>query len=139
MKPERSKQLVEAFVQAINERNWERLDELLAPNFTRHSSSAPAVTSRWELKEYLQREVEVFPDAVESIEDCLAEKDKVAVRHRFRGTQRGWMGPYPPSGNTLVADYIAIYRIAEGVLAESWVEWDNLNGLLQLGHYKPAA
>jgi predicted ester cyclase len=69
----------------------------------------------------------------------VAEKDKVPVRHGFRGTQRGQLGPYRPSGKVMTAGYIAIYRIAEGVIAESWAEWDNLNGLMQLGHFKPGA
>lgn len=35
----------------------------------------------------------------------------------------------------MTAEYIAIYRIADGVIVESWAEWDNLSGLIQLGHY----
>ena len=37
------------------------------------------------------------------------------------------------------ADYLAIYRLADGMLAEAWVEWDNLSGLVQLGHFKTDA
>jgi hypothetical protein len=35
------------------------------------------------------------------------------------------------------AGYIAIYRVKEGQIVEAWVEWDNLTGLVQLGHYTP--
>ena len=35
------------------------------------------------------------------------------------------------------ADFISIYRVADGRIAEAWVEWDCLNGLIQLGHIKP--
>lgn len=134
---EQNKEIVRTFAKAVNERDWDRLDELVHPSFIRHSHSAPPVNSREELKEYLRAEFEIFPDAHESIEDMLAENDRVAVRHGFRGTQLGQMGPYPPSGKVMAADYMAIYRIAGGVIVESWVEWDNLSGLMQLGHYKP--
>ena len=67
----------------------------------------------------------------------LVEGDKVAVRHRFRGTQAGPMGPYLPSGKVMTAEYLAIYRLSSGRIAEAWAEWDNLTGLVQLGHYKP--
>jgi len=36
----------------------------------------------------------------------------------------------------LSADFISIYRIGDGRIVEAWVEWDALNGLIQLGHIK---
>lgn len=75
-----------------------------------------------------------FPDGHETIEDMLIDGNKVAVRHRFFGTQLGNLGPLPPSGTTMTADYLAIYRIAGNRIVEAWVEWDNVNGLTQLGY-----
>jgi hypothetical protein len=37
----------------------------------------------------------------------------------------------------MTADYMAIYRVAGGLIVEAWAEWDNLSGLVQLGHYTP--
>jgi steroid delta-isomerase-like uncharacterized protein len=134
---ERNKRLIHAFAEAINGRDWHRLDELVAVDFIRHSYAAPGVSSRHELKRYLREEFVTFPDAFESVEDMVAEGNRVAVRHRFHGTQAAPMGPYPASGKVMTADYLAIYRVAGGVIAEAWVEWDNLAGLVQLGHHKP--
>lgn len=133
-----NKALIRAFVRAVNARDWDRLDELVAPNFVRHSHAAgePGVRSRAELKAFLRREFETFPDAEEQVEDLIAEGDKVAVRHAFRGTQRGPLGPYPPTGRVMTSAYLAIYRIEGGRIAEAWAEWDNLHGLQQLGHYE---
>lgn len=141
MDVERNKGVVRAFAEAINARDWDRLDELVAADFVRHShaAGAPGVRSRDDLKQYLRGEFETFPDAEEVIEDMLAEADKVAVRHRFRGTQRGAMGPYPASGKVMAVDYLAIYRVVGGQIVESWAESDNLSGLVQLGHHKPGA
>jgi steroid delta-isomerase-like uncharacterized protein len=133
---ERNKAVVQTFVAAVNAQDWDRVAEVVAADFVRHSHAggSPGVRSRGELLRFLQGEFETFPDAHEGIEDMLAEGDRVAVRHRFRGTQRGPMGPYPPSGRVLLADYLAIYRLCGGLIAEAWAEWDNLSGLAQLGH-----
>jgi len=58
----------------------------------------------------------------------------MAVRHRFRGTQRGALGPYPPTGKVMDVEYIAIYVVRGNQIVEAWAEWDNLAGLKQLGH-----
>jgi steroid delta-isomerase-like uncharacterized protein len=136
---DRNKRVVKEFAHAINARDWNRLDRTVSSGFVRHSSSAPPVRSREELKQYLRSEFETFPDGQESIEDILAEGDKVAVRHGFRGTQLGAMGAYPASGRVMIAEYLAIYRLEDGLIVEACAEWDNLNGLAQLGHYKPSA
>lgn len=138
---ENRKRVIRAFVEAINAKDWNALAEVVAPCFVRHScaAGAPGIRSRDELIQYLRSESAAFPDARECIEDILAEGSKVAVRHRFTGTQRGSMGPYPPSGRSMTAEYIAIYRFEGDVIVEAWAEWDNLSGLVQLGHDTPAA
>ncbi len=135
-----NKEIIEAFVEAVNGQDWLRLDSLVAPGFVRHSHAAgpPGVRSRDDLVAFLRSEFDTFPDAHERIEDLVAEGDRVAARHRFRGTQRGPMGRYPPKGRVMEAEYLAIYRIEEGRIAESWAEWDTASGLVQLGHVPPA-
>jgi steroid delta-isomerase-like uncharacterized protein len=136
MSTDDNKAVVRAFVEAVNQQDWRRFDELVAPDFVRHSSTfgLAQVSSRAQLRDYLMAEFQTFPDALETIHFLVAEGDKVAVHSGFRGTQRGAMGDYPASGRTLSADFIGIYRISNGRIAEAWVEWDGLNGLVQLGH-----
>lgn len=136
MTSEHNKAIVRAFVKAVNARHWQRFDELLAPDFARHSSTSgqPQIRSRDQLRDLLIGEARTFPDARETIHFLIAEGDKVAVHSGFRGTQHGPMGPFPGSGRTLSANFISIYRVAEGRIAEAWVEWDCLNALVQLGH-----
>ena len=130
------KQTIQAFVDAINSQDWIWLDSLVAPDFVRHSIAAgePAVRSRVDLVRFLRREYDTFPDAQETILDIFAEDEKVATRRHFRGVQHGAMGSYLPSGKTMNAEYIAIYRVRNGQILEAWAEWDNLAGLRQLGH-----
>ena len=136
MSNEQSKAVVRAFVEATNQRDWRRFNELVAPDYTRHSSTSgqPPIRSRDALREFLAGEARTFPDARESIHFLVAEGDEVAVHSGFCGTQTGPLGPFPASGKTLAADFISIYRLADGRIAEAWVEWDTLNGLIQLGH-----
>ncbi|MFW2514199.1 ester cyclase [Demequina sp. SO4-13] len=129
------KDLVREFVEAVNT-DPERAAALVGPGFVRHSAAAgePGVRSREDLVRFLRSERETFPDAHETIEDVVAEGDRVAVRHRFTGTQLGPLAGWPPTGHRMTADYLAIYRIADGLIAEAWAEWDNMAGLRQLGH-----
>jgi steroid delta-isomerase-like uncharacterized protein len=131
-----NKAIIRAFVEAINHQDWNRLDELVSADFIRHSVAAgsPGVRSRDDLKHFLQQEFVTFPDALETIKDLFGEGDKIAVRHHFQGTQHGPMGNFPPTGKRMKADYLAIYRLENGLIVEAWAEWDNLSGLTQLGH-----
>jgi steroid delta-isomerase-like uncharacterized protein len=135
---ERNKGAVLAFVKAVNAKDWQTIAALVAPGFVRHSCAAgePGVKSRDDLLAFLAGEYETFPDAHETVEDLVADGNKVAVRHCFTGTQQGPLGPYPPTGRVMSAEYIAIYRLEGGRIVEAWAEWDNLHGLKQLGHYQ---
>lgn len=136
MTSEHNKSVVRAFIEAVNEQDWRRLDEVLAPDFARHSSASgqPQIRSRDQLRDFLMGEARTFPDAHETIHFLVAEGDRVAVHSGFRGTQHGPMGLFPASGKVLAADFISIYRVTDGRIAEAWVEWDCLSGLIQLGH-----
>lgn len=133
---EANKSLIRSFIEAVNAQDWQRLLELLASDFKRHSAAAgePSVNSARDLVTFLKAEFITFPDAFETLLDIVAEGDKVAARHGFRGTQLGPMGRFPPTGKVLEATYLAIYRVENGRIAEAWAEWDNLAGLKQLGH-----
>ena len=139
MTAENNKRLVLEFVEAVNRQDWQRFNELVAPEFVRHSSTfgQSQVGNREQLREYLAAEFKTFPDANESINFLVAEGDKVVVHSHCHATQQGPMGSCASSGKTLSADFISIYRITDGRIAEAWVEWDALNGLIQLGHIKP--
>lgn len=129
-----NKSVVAAFVDFVNRQDWPGLSGVVHEKFTRISQAAGPINSRDELISFLQGEFATFPDAYEVIEDILSDGDRVAVRHRFTGTQRGPLGPHPPSGRRMDAPYLAIYEVHDGRITRAWVEWDNLSGLRQLGH-----
>jgi steroid delta-isomerase-like uncharacterized protein len=74
-----------------------------------------------------------FPDLRADIEDIVADRDKVAVRVRFRGTHAGEFLGFPATGRTV--EYVSheFYRIADGLIAEEWICSDMATLLRQLG------
>jgi steroid delta-isomerase-like uncharacterized protein len=136
MTTEDNKKLVRRFGEAMNARQYQVLDELVAPDFVRHCQATPQIDVRSleQFKDFLRQDTAVFPDSVQTLRHVLAEGDLVAVWVTYEGTQRGPMGPFPPSGKKMSIDFGAVIRVEKGRIAEMWVTWDNMTALAQLGH-----
>ncbi len=136
MSIENNKATVTAFVQAISGQEWATLDALVADDVVRRSRTygQPELRGRRQLVEFLKNESMTFPDAHQKILYLVADEDRVAAALQFTGTQKGPMGPFPASGRRIEANFLAMFRLKDGRIAEVWVEWDNLSALLQLGH-----
>lgn len=131
------KKIVTAFIEATNNRDWEKFDSLVADDFIRHSSlEAKKIDSKEKLLAFHKAELLSFPDIYETILFLAEEGDMVAARLRFEGTQMGKLGPFPASGKQLNADFNCFFRVVDGKIKESWVAYDSLDGLIQLGHYQ---
>ncbi len=127
------KKIVSAFIEATNNRDWEKFDSLVADDFIRHSSlAAKKIDSKEKLLAFQKAELLSFPDIQETILFLAEEGDIVAARLRFKGTQ---LGPFPASGRQLQADFNCFFRMVDGKIKESWVAYDSLDDLIQLGHY----
>ena len=74
-----------------------------------------------------------FPDVVSTIEDIIAEGDKVVARWRSRATHQGDYMDIPPTGNEVEFMGISVYRIEEGKIAESWNIEDQFGLMQQIG------
>lgn len=134
-------QVVAAMVEAINDRDLGRLDSLVAPDIVRHSAATEGavVTNLHEFKDFLRADFSGVPDSVITIDIIFGNREYVALRAIYSGTQTGQVGPFPPSGKRVQLPYLGILRIVDGKISEMWVEWDNLYMLTQLGHFPPAA
>ena len=109
---DRNKRLIRAYTDAINSYNWDQLDNIVSDGFVRHSFAAgePSVKCRGDLIQFLRTQHKIFPNFEDQILDLIAEGDRVAARHCFRGTQLGEMGAYPISHKEVNLEYLAIYR-----------------------------
>ena len=76
----------------------------------------------------------VFPDSVQTITHLVAEGNLVAIWATYEGTQKGSLGPFPPSGLRARFDFGAVFRVESAKIAEWWVTWDNTAILRALGH-----
>ena len=133
---EQNKAVIRRFLDAWNSRQPEAFDELIAPDVVRHCQATPGVDVRSldQLKEFLRQDTAVFPDSIQTITHLVAEGDLVAAWSTYEGTQKGPMGPFPPSGAKAKFDFGAVFRIEGGKIAEWWVTWDNMTILRALGH-----
>ena len=74
-----------------------------------------------------------FPDVISTIEDLIAEGDKVVARWRSRATHRGDYMGIAPSSKEVEFTGISVYRIEEGKIAESWTVEDQFGLMRQIG------
>jgi steroid delta-isomerase-like uncharacterized protein len=137
---EENKAVIRCFWDAMNTRQWDAFDDLLAPDIVRHCQATPEfdVRSCEDFKEFCRWEAAVFPDSSQTITHLVAEGDFVAVWAAYAGTQRSQMGAFPPTGKKFQIDFGAVFRMAKGKIAEWWVTWDNTALLAQLGHLPPS-
>jgi steroid delta-isomerase-like uncharacterized protein len=85
------------------------------------------------MKAFLAAYRAAFPDAVSTVEDQVAEGDRVVTRWRARGTHDGPLGDLPATGRAFEMDGVTIERIEGGRIAEVWVARDELGLMRQLG------
>jgi predicted ester cyclase len=76
-----------------------------------------------------------FPDVVSTIEDLIAEGDKVVARWRSHATHQGDYLGTPPTGNRVEFTGISFYLIEEGKIAQSWSLEDQLGLMRQIGAF----
>jgi steroid delta-isomerase-like uncharacterized protein len=117
-----------------NKGNVNLVDELYAANLVQHDPNSPVpVASSAALKAYVGVYRSAFPDLHFTIDDLLAEGDKVLWRFTSHGTHRGALGPLPPTGKAGTVTGMALFRFENGKVAEVWVNVDILGLLQQLG------
>jgi steroid delta-isomerase-like uncharacterized protein len=84
-------------------------------------------------RQYSEVMIAAFPDLERTIEDMVAEGDKVVARWTAKGTHTGDFQGIPPSGRVATSSGITIFRIADGRIVEEWSESDMLGLLQQVG------
>ena len=130
MSLEDNKAIVQRYFEAVKKRNLALADELVAPDYFHRGFK---VRSRKEWKHSMTLVLNAFPDYLEMIEDIMAEGDKVWVRYKGTGTNKGEYGGIPATGKKATYEAVSIYRIADGKIVEMWGVSDMLDFYKQLG------
>ncbi len=134
MTTEENKALVQRAVEAFTRGDLAAVANLFTDDYVDHDPSRAAlppgpegITQAWGMMRA------AFPDLEATIDDLVAERDKVAVRGHISGTHDGELMGMPPTGKRVTFTLIDINRIEDGRLAERWAVADMLGMLRQLG------
>jgi predicted ester cyclase len=109
------------------------IDELVEPDAQIRTPLPIQVTGAQLLKEVFGRLHRAFPDLHVTVEDVIAEGDKVVGRNSVTGTHRGEYMGIPPTGRSVTYNEIFIARFVNGRIAETWGVVDVLSQMRQLG------
>ena len=130
---EENKAIVRRYFAAIDMGDLAAIDELFAPTYVRHDSNAPEMKGLDNLKRHIRMVYTAAPDLRHTIEDILADGDRVATRMTSRGTQTGDFRGIAPTGKQFIATGMDFFRIMNDKIEEQWTTLDTLGVLQQLG------
>ena len=136
MSTEDNKALVHRFFQEFwDQKNLAVADELLAATHVDHTpGSPPGLPPGPEgFKQFASVYFAAFPDLRLTIEDMVAEGDKVVTRWTSHATHTGNLFGIPPTGKSTSITGITISRLAGGKAVETWTNFDMLGLLQQIG------
>jgi predicted ester cyclase len=135
--PARNKATITRFQQALNGGDRElistTIDEVVEPDALIRTPLPIEATGAELLKELFARLHRAFPDLHVTIEDLIAEGDKVVARDTVTGTHLGEYMGLAPTGRSITYDEVFICRFAGDRIAETWGVVDVLSQMRQLG------
>jgi predicted ester cyclase len=130
MSIEENKEIVRRFVEAYNNQDYDLLDNLLAPDYIDHTNQVGPEG----LKQLIKMAFNAFPNYHETIEDIIAEGDKVWIRVKVNtGIHTGEFMGFAPTGKKLTIEMVDIIRVDNGKLVEYWDITDRMDFLQQIG------
>lgn len=137
---QQNKEIVIKIFEVVSKGDFDNLGTYIADNYLRHSQASPSVEikSLDDFKEFMRQDRLAIPDQQIEIINLVAEGNLVAFWMTYKGTQTGQMGPFPPSNKFAELDVSGIHRLENGKIVETWVTWDNIAFLSQLGYFPPA-
>jgi len=119
------------FDEIFNQGNFQVADEIYSPDFQNHGlhRSADLKTDQ----EAMRAEKRAFPDLRMTVQEMVAEGDKVAVLWTFRGTHTGsgYQG-LPPTGTRVELRGITIWRIVDGRIVEEWSSFSETGAYIRM-------
>jgi steroid delta-isomerase-like uncharacterized protein len=133
---EENKAVVRSFFAALDDQDLETVGDLLASDYRLRFDGNPEMDRAAGIG-FFGAFLAAFPDIRHQVQDQLSEGDRVATRIMVRGTHQNEMMGIPPTGNEIAIGAINIVRVAEGKIAEHWVNSDSLGMMVQLGVVLP--
>jgi C-1 hydroxylase len=127
---EENKAIILSLYEADNKKDLRILDEVISPEFFDPTFDLRGAE---DYKQFEKAFFNGFPDWIETIEDIIAEGDKVWVRFTATGTHKGeWLG-LAPTGKKMTLKAVQIWRIVDGKVVAKDSIIDSLDAFKQLG------
>lgn len=120
------------FEQIMNNKRYDLADEFFVESVELHGVG-PGISGRTAAVEMYTTLFAAFPDWHLVIDDIFAEGEKVVVRYTATCTNKGDFQGIPATGKPYTQKAIVIYHLANGKIAEGWVQTDMLSMMQQLG------
>jgi steroid delta-isomerase-like uncharacterized protein len=115
----------------------EAFKSAISPNYTRHCQAMPPglqeLHGTEEFFAFIEEYIEAVPSYTDSLSNMIADGDRVAYVSTMTGTQTGPMGGFPATDKTFTLVNIIMQRPEDGKVVETWISWDNVAFLSQLG------
>ena len=129
---EQNKQIARRLLDELwNRADFAVVDDLVPDDYNGHESAE--IHGPEGAKAFVAGLRAAFPDLHLTVEDQLAERDKVVTRWTMRGTHKGLFQGIPATGRRMTITGIALFRISNGKIVEGWANEDVLGMLQQLG------
>lgn len=124
--------------EAWNQGHYDIIDELVADDFIMHEPTQPTeIRGREGLKQYIAAFREAFPDMKMSVDMEVAEGDMVSRRTTLTGTHRGPLAGIPATGKEVSTWALSIDRLRDGKIVETYLTYDVLGLMRQIGAAPP--
>ena len=133
MSEEENKEIVRRYQEAYNNADYEALDNVVAADVITPNMISSMPRGLEDAKLVHQKTLIGMPDYHTTIEDLIAEGDKVVARVSMTGTHTGDFYGIPATGRRVNLTGIFIVRIADGKIVEHWGEEDGVKVLRELG------
>jgi steroid delta-isomerase-like uncharacterized protein len=134
MSAEENRALIRRFLEELfNQHDMAAIERYIAADYVDHVLPPGVPPDRAGFTQFIGAFFQALPDFHYTIDDVLADGDRVAVRLTAQGTQQGEFNGIPPTGKRATWGEMHIGRIKDGAIVEHWGQIDNLGMLQQLG------
>jgi steroid delta-isomerase-like uncharacterized protein len=139
MANEQNEAVVRRTFEAFSTGDTSAAEELIAADAVAHDPAQPEeLTGPEGFKQTVELYRAAFPDLAFTIDDIFSDGEMVCTRWSSTGTHDGDLMGIPATGNQTNISGISIDRVVDGKVAESWVHWDNLGLMQQIGVFEAA-
>ena len=121
------------YSEVMNEGNEDLIDELCAENFVDHDPLPGTGPDRQGIHDFVKLVRSAFPDLQTTVDEIIAEGDRIAVRSTFRGTHEGDFMGIPATGKKVEVSNYDFVRFENDMCVEHWGTIDSAALMEQLG------